>query len=161
MSSTNKTEKLQLNRWIATDKPERTDFNRDNEIIDSVMSNHTENEDIHITPDEREKWTEYFYSGIYYGDGSSERVINTGCPFDIGFGFIFADNKPFSVVNFSQSQNRTYACFFHRGAASLGAHLGDNNRLTVKLNATANFGNEYANLNERGVVYHYFLFRAF
>ena len=55
MSSTNKTSNLRLNNWNGTDKPERIDFNRDNDIIDSAITEHKNDTDIHINANEREK----------------------------------------------------------------------------------------------------------
>ncbi len=37
MSSTNKTNRLHLNQWLATDSPRRIDFNNDNSAIDSAF----------------------------------------------------------------------------------------------------------------------------
>lgn len=34
MGSTNKTSNLKLNSWIGSDKPQRVDFNYDNNILD-------------------------------------------------------------------------------------------------------------------------------
>ncbi len=71
MSSTNKTEKLGLNSWIGSDKPKRIDFNTDNEIIDRAVSQHTEDTVVHINAEERERWNNYMFTGMYYGDGST------------------------------------------------------------------------------------------
>ena len=49
MASTNKTTRLQLNSWVASDKPKMEDFNSDNAIIDQSLGTHIANTSIHVT----------------------------------------------------------------------------------------------------------------
>lgn len=53
MSSTQKTDYLSLNQWVTTDIPTRTDFNYDNEMIDTAINNHCSDDNIHVAQAER------------------------------------------------------------------------------------------------------------
>lgn len=160
MSSTNKTANLGLNSWIGSDKPERIDFNTDNEIIDGILSQHVENQTAHISDAERYKWNNYMFTGMYYGDGSSKRTVKTNCPFEARVGFVFANSRTISISRFSESKHNNYFGIFGLLANSLGVKLNDDCKsFTVNQSASAITANEYANLNESSVAYHYVMFR--
>lgn len=158
MSSTNKTENLRLNSWIGSDKPMRTDFNYDNEVLDSVITEHNNDKSIHITQEERSLWNSYIYMGMYFGNGDYERSVQTECPFDISFGIVFANNRPVSITRFNESGNYNYVAFIGKQANSLGAALVDGN-INIVQSPSSEMVNEYMNLNETGVAYNYILFR--
>lgn len=160
MSSTNKTKKLGLNSWIGSDKPKRIDFNTDNEIIEQAITEHTEDDVVHITNDERTKWNEYMYTGMYYGDGSSRRVVQTHCPFEARIGFVFANSRPITISRFSDSKKNNYFGIFGIMANSLGIKLEDDGTsLSLTQSVTPMTANEYGNYNESAVAYHYVMFR--
>lgn len=160
MSSTNKTQGLKLNSWIGSDKPERIDFNTDNEIIDKAVTDHTSNTTVHISESEREKWNNYMFTGMYYGDGSVSRTVTTNCPFKARAGFIYANARPMDITRFSDSKKNNYFGAFSYLASSLGVKFGsDGKSFTVSQTANALTANEYFNLNEVGVAYNYILFR--
>lgn len=160
MSSTNKTENLKLNSWIGSDKPQRTDFNYDNEVIDKAISQHTADTVSHITGDERDKWNNYIFAGTYFGDGSTKRTINTKCPFPAKFGIVFANNRPPSIVTFSSPQKANYFGFFSLRASTSGLELADDMvTLTVHQTVLPVMEDEYPNYNESGVTYYFVMFR--
>lgn len=160
MSSTNKTENLKLNSWIGSDKPQRTDFNYDNEVIDKTISEHTADTVCHINSEEREKWDNYMYEGTYFGDGEAERVINTKCPFPARFGIVFANNRPPSVITFSVTQKANYFGFFTLRSSTSGIKLSDDRvTFTVSQPVLPIMEDEYPNYNQLGVTYHYVMFR--
>jgi len=160
MSSTNKTDNYGLNKWIGSDKPERNDFNRDNEIIDTLLFDHLTNPYCHAVESEKEKWNNYMHVGIYFGNGTSRRNIATQCPFKASFGIIFADSRPMSVVRFSENKKYNYTAFFAADANSLGVTMADDGKsFEVTQSSSAEISNEYMNLNENGVGYQYIMFR--
>ncbi len=75
MPTNNKTNKLGLNAWAATDKPKRADFVSDNQTIDSVLGGHLENTDMHLSAAQRAKIAAPFVIGAFGGDGAAEGVI--------------------------------------------------------------------------------------
>lgn len=161
MSSYNKTEKLKLNQWRESDVPKRSDFNYDNEVIDSAISTHNENSEIHITADERAKWNNYIYSGVYFGDGKLSRKIETKCPFDAVFGIVFADDTPPSIHYNDDGTTHHYVSYISRFGCSIGAALDENSRDISVINSFgAEIEKEHLNMNEKGIMYRYVLFRA-
>ena len=78
MSSYNKTPTLRLNLWEGSDKPLREDFNRDNQILENVISTHIGDSDIHVTAAEKAAINAPFTLGSYIGTGHSTRAINLG-----------------------------------------------------------------------------------
>lgn len=160
MSSTNKTNNLKLNSWIGSDKPKRVDFNYDNEIIDRVITEHTSDTVVHINDEERNRWNNYMYVGVYYGDGSDTKVIHTGCPFDINVGFVFAVSRPPSVFYSSEGKKFNYIGFFGQYGESSGVKLqSDLKSIKVSQSSQSIISKEYMNLNEIGVSYVYIIFR--
>ncbi|MDE5984269.1 MAG: hypothetical protein K2H13_03340 [Eubacterium sp.] len=160
MSSTNKTKKLGLNSWIGSDKPKRIDFNTDNEIIERVITQHTENSIVHIDDSEREKWNNYMHMGMYYGDGTTKRVIDTSCPFKARIGFVFANSRTATITHFTELKSSNYFGIFGYLANSLGIKLNaDQKSFTVENSVLAITANEYANFNQSGVAYNYVMFR--
>ena len=74
MSSTNKTP-LGLNQWIETDRPKRTDFVNDNAILDTVITTHINNEDMHLTSfEEKLRASEPFKIGTVFGTGNTSTL---------------------------------------------------------------------------------------
>lgn len=160
MSSTNKTSNLRLNSWIGSDKPQRTDFNYDNEIIDREFASHTGDTVHHIDDSERQRWNSYIHSGTYFGDGATSRIINTRCPFEASFGVVFAGDRPSSILKTSTLQKVNYIGFFSVDAHTSGVFLqNDQINLRVDNNPQALMEKEYMNFNELGVTYHYVMFR--
>lgn len=160
MSSTNKTETLGLNQWISSDKPQRLDFNYDNQVIENWFCNHINDKTIHINQLERENWSTFSHIGMYYGNGNIERTIDTECPFEVSFAVVFANNRPLAVTRFADSKNYNYMAFAGKLANSTGVKLQNNGKqLVVSQSATSVLHNEYVNLNEAGVAYCYVMFR--
>jgi hypothetical protein len=100
------------------------------------------------------------FTGMYYGDGTSKRTITTDCPFEARVGFVFANNRTISISRYSESKSNNYLGFFGYFANSLGVKLEDDCvSITVQQSPMALTSNEYINLNEQGVAYHYIMFR--
>lgn len=160
MSSTNKTPNLKLNSWIGSDKPKRSDFNADNEIIDNVVSSHIGNADMHITSQERDKWNTFIDVGVYFGDGLNEKKITFNSSFEISCVIIFANNRPSSIVRFTNNKKYNYFAFACHQGGTLGVKLADDGKsMTVRQDVTAQIYDEVSSLNELGVSYTYILIR--
>lgn len=158
MSSTNKTQNLGLNSWIGADVPKREDFNNDNAILDSIISQHKSDTDSHITADERETWNNVYAFYTYYGDGKPTRTIDLDIPFRPKWGIIFSENMPLSVVDVTNKANYNYFTLFTSIGSSIGVKL-ENKTLTVLQSSSPVMGTEYRNFNEIGTIYIAILFR--
>lgn len=118
MSSTNKTPNFNLNQWIGSDRPKRTDFNHDNNVLDSVCGGHINNSHIHITQDERDFWTTQVYHDLYFGDGSPEKKIYLG--YKPKAVLVYSHDVPLGHVS-----NETYSGMATEYAATLGIKITD------------------------------------
>lgn len=76
MSSSQKTEYLQLNAWLGTDRPQRIDFVDDNNIIDRAIKEHVNNTTMHCTGEEKTKINNPYIIKTYVGTGSASRNIS-------------------------------------------------------------------------------------
>lgn len=160
MSSTNKTNVLRLNQWASSDKPVRADFNYDNEMIERAVTGHTNDAVAHITAEERELWNQGIHYGMYFGDGSSERYITTGCPFEPKFVLVFASAMPASTINFEQSRKYNYIGFASQISSMANLEIEEYGaKLKVTQDIFPSYSNEYVCLNETGVSYTYVMFR--
>ena len=157
MSSSNRTETLGLNSWLGSDRPERADFNADNEIIDSTLAEHFESA-CHITDSERTKWNSPYFFGVYFGDATLSRTIETNCPFNPTWGIIFKGSSMPATTDFANSRNFNHFAFVSVRSNTSGASLSGTT-LTVKQSSSAIYSGEYAALNRLGDTYIYILFR--
>ncbi|MCD7723321.1 MAG: hypothetical protein LUH82_05165 [Clostridiales bacterium] len=157
MSSINKTDYLGLNSWAGTDKPERADFNSDNDIIDAAFSQHFEDAEVHITADERETWNTPYYLGMYIGNGDTLRTITTNCPFQASAAVVFCTETGPVAVDFENETTYNYFAVSTKSGGMDGVILSGAD-IIVTQNAS---GGEYgcASFNMSGNIYTYMLFR--
>ena len=94
MPTNNKTS-LGLNSWAGTDKPMRKDFVDDNTLINTLLTSHFNNTDVHLTAADRTQLKEGFVIGTYCGNGASKQDI--ALPFDARLVIVFA---PLTACNF-------------------------------------------------------------
>ena len=76
MASSNKSEKLGLSLWESTDRPERLDFYRDNEILERELGGHLANALLHMTPDEKAKLQKPYWINVSTGTTVSSRYLD-------------------------------------------------------------------------------------
>ena len=155
MPSTYKTEHLGLNRWIGTDKPKRTDFNEDNDLLDASVFGHLTDTAAHITQQERALWNAPCVTGSYVGDNASAK------PIALAF-------KPRAVVVSIVSESPmgfslTGELFIRSGfATSYGGTKGveiTQTGFTVRNVTTTPPDGESPKLNMTGYTYTYFAFK--
>lgn len=152
MSSTNKTEYLNLNSWVGTDVPKREDFVNDNVIIDNAISTHFSDADIHVTSQERDKWNSPFYIQSYLGDGSETRTIAVEADFVPSWGLVFCYGKPTSLNDYTNKVNYNYFGVFTKDTSTNGLSF-DGSNLTVSKTTYPYNGVEHAYFNEDITMY--------
>lgn len=157
MSSKNKTPNLKLNLWDGTDKPKRSDFNSDNEILDSVIGAHIGNTDVHITEETIKLLSAPFITGTYVGDGASSKIVNLG--FMPSFVVAFASNSAFSV--YDKDSNKVYSFGAAAGStyASVGIQTNENGFTVTESTGVASSGSCYPRMNTSGYRYQYIAFK--
>ena len=157
MPTENKTTNLSLNNWLGTDKPQRSDFVEDNQILDEVIGNHLSNYTMHFSSSDRELLKNPFAIGGLAGDG------NATCTHTFDFNprcvFVFLKNAPFLEYD---TENGYTVCnsavvTTSRGGGTLGASLLLN-ELTLSQSTTAE-NRRFINLNKDGGQYFYIAFK--
>ncbi|MBQ8000822.1 MAG: hypothetical protein IJ298_06320 [Ruminococcus sp.] len=156
MPSANKTERLGLNLWEGTDRPQRNDFNSDNAIIEQVLGDHMEDTDIHLTSDEKTRVKRPMVTVSYLGDGEAERVVTL--PAVVTSVIIFCDSTPCAVMDSATDCVRNYMGFSMYGAGSSAGVDFTLSSLTVTQDAEATNG-AMTCLNEDSKTYRVIGFR--
>ena len=137
MASANKTGYLNLNQWQGTDKPKMTDFNADNQKIDSgisalstSLSAHAASALLHLTTADKEKIASVVGVEVlaYNGDGTNQRKILLG--YKPSFGIIFAVDRPMFERGADSSLNQNSVVFTQLGCAEGVLLENDGLRLT-------------------------------
>ena len=157
MPSTNKTTNLNLNQWIGTDKPKREDFVSDNNILDTVISNHINNDDVHVTED-LSHLSSTMSLGMTFGTGEETQSIQM--PFEPSMVIILAVSKPlveYDTLEDCIKCNSGIALKSSYGSSS-GVSLSGS-QLTVQQTLSSPSGGVYYNLNNPAEMYIYAAFK--
>lgn len=153
MASKNKTPNLNLNDWAGSDAPARADFNADNRIIDLLLGGHIQNNAVHITQAERDKWNTYVDARSYFGTDATEREITIGFrPRGI---LIIAVNRPCVTVDFTNKLLYSYWGAAGDGNSSYAVAITDNGFIVRNTEYGAAYPPGYARMNEARVQYVY------
>lgn len=158
MSATNQTPFLGLSSWLGTDKPQRTDFNSDNEKIDNFASEHTADVKCHLSNEDRAKFDQPYFMGVYYGDGNNSQTIKTKCPFTPNIGFVFCINKTSQETDIASKASYNYFAILSQRGSMPGVSLSGSD-LVVSNSVSAVSKDERTNMNVSGRTYIYFLLR--
>ncbi len=89
-----------------------------------ICGSHVADEDIHITSEERELWSNNIITGYYTGSGSSAQNINLG--FHPKAVFVFISDHPVAKINFNDSWARTGLGVAIEGFGTSGVELMTN-----------------------------------
>ena len=146
MPSSNKTTYYNLNKWLSTDKPIMSDFNSDNEILDSVINSHISNTSLHLTSDEKSRATKPYAISLIAGDGQATKEITFS--FEPKLVIYCLSSAPFSTYDSNNKYNVVNA------GVALGNYLGGSEgislyeaKLTVTQTSTVSTGKNFINLN--------------
>lgn len=160
MASSYKTDYLNLNKWIGSDKPKRADFVQDNTIIDESIQKHIEEFGGHISMAERLKWNDAakksYVTGTYSGNGYTAREITL--EFEPSFVIAFkVDSVIFSYQYMSNAQ-WSYVAMGTKGGSSVGMSLTGSGFIVNQRTGTSPDA-VYYKMNESGSNYCYIAFR--
>ncbi len=158
MSSTNKTDYMGLNSWVGADIPKMEDFNTDNEILDSVISEHCNDSVSHVTSIDKEKWNSPVAVTTYFGDGSETRDIELECSFVPSFIIIFPNGAPTTLTFFDSKHKKNFFAFGTQGGSSSGISLSGKT-VTLKNEELPKIQNEARDMNYLGTRYVCVMFR--
>lgn len=148
MASSEKSENLGLNLWVASDRPVRADFVEDNRIIDEELGGHLANGTIHVTQSEKNKITAPYAVKMYAGTGAPSFTYTLD--FAPGFVVVYKKNAPLSLSTSGDTIiNGGFATQTYGG--SKGVSLSAN-QVTMTQQDAASLGVQ-CNLNESGGQY--------
>lgn len=161
MASTNKTPNLNLNSWLGTDQPTRTDFVYDNTTIDTTVGGHILDTDIHVNSTQKQKLEQPFEVNSISGNGNATRTINLS--FAPSLVIYYQKGYPFTGYNSTSDYTICRAGIVGLisgfSSASLGLSLSGTT-LTVNQSTTEpEAGGNFINLNANGSQYGYVAFR--
>ena len=157
MASSNKTEKLGLNLWSESDRPQRNDFNSDNTLVDRAIGEHIADDSVHLTDGEKERLETPF--GIYPYSGNGAEYQELTLPFDASAVFVYIASKPINVYDSTSGKTVVNGGFaFYGGDGTQGVRMTSPRTLRV-YQGDASEGNVKLRLNESGVQYKLVVFR--
>ena len=152
MSSTNKTTNLNLNKWIATDKPKMADFVNDNELIDAAITSHSQNTTLHLTTSDRDKLENPVMCYMIAGDGNALKEYTF--TFTPKLVICYCQSKPFCSYDATNNYNVYSAGISYTGnsGSTPGVFLTGTK---VKLSQTQGTPEDgiFLNLNQLGETY--------
>lgn len=155
MPSSEKTTKLNLNSWIGTDKPMRSDFVYDNEIIDATLGSHIEYSSIHLSTSDRSKLESPFVTGRYTGDGAESKIILLS--FTPSIFVVYYREKPFNEYDSTNSYIICNAAVATASGVSSGVVINENQIIVSQTQTTPTDG-IFVNLNKNNAKYAYIAF---
>jgi len=161
MASSYKTDYLNLNRWISSDKPKRADFVDDNIAIDGAIKNHIQQFDGHISAAERIKWNDaakkIYVCGTYVGNGYASREIPL--EFEPSFVVVYKPDTLLSIYQRVSGDQWSYSAMGTKDGSSLGLALNKSGFIVTQRSVTAPAESMYYKMNESGSKYCYIAFR--
>ena len=158
MASSNKSEKLGLSLWDSTDRPERMDFVKDNEILEQALGEHLANSTLHFDPGQKEAMGTPFWIDVATGTSPVSRAtVSKGLPRLI---VVMCQNYP-PVVPRSDGKLDVYWDFLYTADASysttysLGGLAFDlkNTRWTAYSRTSPTNSNLVMHMNDQGLKY--------
>lgn len=127
MASSGKTPNLSLNQWTLNDKPQMEDVNRDNLLVDQVVSGHIGDMVAHLTSAEHDKITKRIAFSEYFGTNASSKSI--AMEINPIFAVVFATSRP--LCEYSSGKVISYFSMASASMPSSGVSISGNT-ITVK-----------------------------
>lgn len=156
MPTNNKTS-LGLNSWIGTDKPMRRDFVDDNTLLDTLLTSHFNNTDVHLTVADRTQLKEGVVIGVYSGNGASKQDVSL--PFDARLIIVFQSLSVCNLYVPSGGYNKNCLAFATKQGNTMGINLGACKLTVYQTQSTPSNGGTFNNFNCDGGQYYYIAFR--
>jgi len=157
MPTTNKTPNLGLNNWVGTDKPKRSDFVEDNNLLDTMIGSHLADKVAHLSADDRTTLENPIATGTMVGNGleSSEFEL----PFAPRAIFAFLCDHPMSEYNADKKYTYVNAAAAATTANTPGIAIGGNKVKLSQSQTEPEAGGCFLNMNKSYGQYFYIAFR--
>lgn len=130
--------------------------------VESGLSAHTDNSNIHLSQIEKEFLSAPFVSGSYYGNSSLPRTINLG--FTPSIVIVIAGDLALAEAVFDGSQNLNTNAY---AGVATGIGAGAVNSLGIEIVTNGfkltydHLSSSYSHLNDNGIIYGYMAFKQF
>ncbi|MBQ2970942.1 MAG: hypothetical protein IJO20_05725 [Ruminococcus sp.] len=155
MSSSSYTPNLGLCAWASTDRPKHIDFVNDNAIIDEKLGEHLSNTGIHVTAEEKARYTNPHTIVSYTGDGAVTKTFTLSDSYT--FALVFQKSCP--PVKIDDNNNLVvHFAIVGRTIGSSSTMTMNSTSITVVQDSTATDGVKN-NFNENGGQYVMLLFK--
>lgn len=151
MSDQNKTS-LGLHDWKADDKPVRLDFAQDNQLLDSLLTAHFNDNSRHKNADDPVPMT----INSYVGDGKAQQVISL--PFAARLVLVYRQNLS-AVGMRTGGELGAYCAFAAPSERAMAGLLLDGTSLTVMQDSDTSTTKVHNSFNESNIEYEYIAFR--
>lgn len=123
---------------------------------DLLCGTHIRNEDIHISPSQKDFLDAPFVTGSYFGMGNGTASVNLG--FKPSVVIVMINGMPIMTTNTSTGKSSVYCAVGFNEGATLGLEL-TNSGFKVKSSTAEGVMNCYPSLNELGTTYRYVAFK--
>lgn len=117
MAASEKSERLGLSLWEATDKPERMDFRTDNERLEELVGGHIADAALHLTAAQK-NFLKLPYKIISY-NGTGDKQFNQIGPFVPDAMFVMCTDMP-PVIKNSDGKYEIYWDYWVRDSSGTG-----------------------------------------
>lgn len=157
MPTNNKTPNLELNAWLGTDKPMRSDFVSDNTIIDTVLGEHIANTVYHLSASDRAKLEAPFTVGSFTGSGNSTTTVSL--PFAPSIIVVYKRTAPLMQYDSENDYTVVNAAIATSSYSSSSGIAVSGSTLTVNQTQTAPSDGVFLNLGAQNSQYTYIAFK--
>ena len=137
-----------LNQWEGSEKPTRSDFARDNLLIDTAIWQHTADPYQHLSDSEKQRVSDPYTVTVVQGTDTAQRVISIG--FTPKLVLYFSVGKPIAEVDNGVSIVR--ACIAVPGYGSSGGCAIGSAGLTVEHMQTSTFSYDLNSSDEQYIM---------
>ncbi|MGW8113786.1 hypothetical protein ACVS9P_01155 [Caproicibacterium sp. NSD3] len=151
MSNQNKTS-LGLHDWKADDKPVRLDFVQDNQLLDSLLTAHFNDNSRHRNADDPVPMT----INSYVGDGKAQQVISL--PFAARLVLVYCQNLSAVGVR-TGGELGAYCAFAVPSERAMAGLFLDGTSLIVMQDSDTSTTKVHNSFNETNTEYEYIAFR--
>ena len=120
---------------------------------DLLCGSHINNNDIHVTLADKERWNNQYYIGFYMGSGSSSRTVPVD--FKPSIVLLASGSYPPVTVDFANSSAKSYMAFANTSYGSQGLSITSTG---FKISSST-VGGVTTDLNQMGMMYMYIAFK--
>ncbi len=148
MASSSRTNHYMLNQWAGSDKPTRSDFVRDNALIDTAIWQHVSDAYAHLSNFEKTRVSDPYVTTVVQGTGESSRTITFD--FTPKLVIVFAADEP--IVKYENGESVVNACAAVTAVGSTGGCAMSSGGLILYSSADGGVRYDLNNIDKQYIV---------